>query len=52
MTEEKPSKQSKSRGYKPIHEKLIPAAIVTLLVIGIGMLILAIAIALGMIGAG
>lgn len=52
MTEEKPSQPPESRGYKPIHDKLIPAAIVTLIVIGIGMLILAIAIALGMIGAG
>jgi hypothetical protein len=52
MTEEKLSKPPDSRGYKPIYEKMIPAAVITLVVIGFLMLILAAAIALGFIGAG
>ena len=50
MTEEKVTNQTNTRGYKPIHEKIIPAAIITLIVIAIGMIALAVVIALGAIG--
>lgn len=49
MTEEKKSNQNNTRGYKPIHEKLIPAAVITLVVISIGMIALAVVIALGVV---
>ena len=49
MTEKQPKKQEDIRGYRPLHEKLIPA-VITLALIAVGMLILAGAIALGLVG--
>ena len=49
MTEKRASNQTNTRGYKPSHEKWIPAAMITLVVISIGMLTLAVVIALGVV---
>ena len=50
MTEKQHQKPEDIRGYRPLHEKLIPAAVITLALIAVGMLILAGAIALGLVG--
>ena len=50
MTEKRPEKPENTRGYTSLHEKWIPAAVIVLVLIAVGILILAGAIALGMIG--
>ncbi len=52
MSKEELEHKPQSRGYSPTHEKVIPIAIGILVVIAIGMLILAAAIALGWIPTG
>ena len=50
MTSEQTSDPTNTRGYKPSHEKWIPAAIILLVLISIGMIALAVVIALGAAG--
>jgi len=52
MTEKRPEKPNNPRGYTPIYEKLIPAAVILLILIAVSMLVLAGGIALGLIGGG
>lgn len=50
MTEKRAEKPNQTRGYSPLYEKLIPAAVIFLILIATGMLVLAGGIALGLIG--
>lgn len=50
MTEKRAEKPESPRGYSPMYEKLIPAAVIFLILIAVGMLVLAGGIALGLIG--
>ena len=50
MAEERTEKPTDTRGHRPIHEKMIPAAMIILVVISIGMIALAVVIALGAVG--
>jgi hypothetical protein len=50
MTEKRPDQPEHPRGYTPIYEKLIPAVVIILILVSVGMLVLAGGIALGLIG--
>lgn len=52
MTKQEVERKPEIRGYSSAHEKIIPIAIGILVVIALGMLILAVAIALGWIATG